>query len=77
MPGALGLVPGTLSYAATGAAIAIGGALLINALLPAPRLRNKTSSDSASPVAYWLVLNQITSQPNTAASTAPASSRGA
>ena len=30
------------------------------------------SSDSASPVADWLVLSQITSHPSTPASTAPA-----
>jgi hypothetical protein len=30
------------------------------------------NSESASPVAYWLVLNQITSTPNAAASAAPA-----
>jgi len=47
IPGVLGLTG--FQAAATSAAISIGGALLVNALLPAPRLKNKTGSDSASP----------------------------
>ena len=45
---ALGAALG-VSSAAGSAIISIGGALLVNALLPAPRLRNKTGSDNASP----------------------------
>ena len=47
IPGVLGLTG--FQAAATSAAISIGGALLVNALLPAPRLKNKTGSDNASP----------------------------